>query len=95
LPTAISVNTGKVGIPRCSRSASKVSASWNARQLRIGANLNGLLVALVVCFTAITAVSLGILAAYTAVNGILYAFAPNRNQNASVLVPSETHASGD
>ena len=51
-------------------------------------------------FTAITVVLLGILAAYAAVSGILYAFAYRSRQRATsastpVLVPSPSQASGD
>ena len=62
-------------------------------------NLGGLLVAFVISFTAITVVLVGILAAYAAVTGILYAFAYGSRQRTSastpVLVPSQSQASGD
>jgi uncharacterized membrane protein HdeD (DUF308 family) len=63
--------------------------------------LGGLIVAFVISFTAITVVLVGILAAYAAVTGILYAFAyrSRRRSNASttpaILVPSQSQASGD
>jgi hypothetical protein len=51
-------------------------------------------------FTAVTVVLIGILAAYAAVTGILYAFAyrsrrHSRVSGPAVLVPSESQASGD
>ncbi len=62
--------------------------------------MGGLLVALVMSFTAVTVVLVGILAAYAAVTAILYAFAYRSRQRthtaaASILVPSESQASGD
>ncbi len=60
--------------------------------------MGSLLVAFVLFFTVLTVVVLGILAAYVAVAGILHAFGyRSRQQSAgtSVLVPSQTHASGD
>jgi hypothetical protein len=60
--------------------------------------LGSLLVAFIVFSTAVIVVVLGILAAYGLVAGILYAFAYHSRQRSgptSVLVPSETHASGD
>ena len=61
--------------------------------------MGGLLVAFVISFTAITVVVVGILAAYAAVTGILYAFAygSRRRSSAStpVLVPSQSQAGGD
>ncbi len=51
-------------------------------------------------FTAVTVVLIGIVAAYAAVTGILYAFvyrSSRRNpvSRPAVLVPSESQASGD
>ena len=50
-------------------------------------------------FTAITVVLVGILTAYAAVTGILYAFAYRSRRRASataaILVPSQSQASGD
>jgi hypothetical protein len=51
-------------------------------------------------FTAVTVVLFGILAAYAAVTGILYAFAyrsrqRSRGTSTAVLVPSASQASGD
>ena len=60
--------------------------------------MGGLLVAFAISFTAITVVVLGILAAYAAITGILYAFAyGSRRRSAStpVLVPSQSQAGGD
>jgi hypothetical protein len=63
--------------------------------------LGGLLVAFVISFTAITVVLMGILAAYAAVTGILYAFAYRSRQRtsagatAAILVPTQSQASGD
>ena len=61
-------------------------------------NLGTLLVAFVISFTAITVVLVGIFAAYAAVTGILYAFAYHSRQRLggpSMLVPSQSQASGD
>jgi uncharacterized membrane protein len=61
-------------------------------------NLGTLLVAFVISFTAITVVLVGIFAAYGAVTGILYAFAYHSRQrltSSSLLVPSQSQASGD
>ena len=60
-----------------------------------------LLMPLILCFTVIASVSLGVLAAYIAVFGILSTFrhpaqpepAPARPR--LVLIPTQTHASGD
>jgi hypothetical protein len=61
--------------------------------------LGGLLVAFVISFTAVTVVLVGILAAYAAVSGILYAFAYSSRQrksaSATILIPSQSQASGD
>lgn len=61
--------------------------------------MGGLLVAFVISFTAVTVVLVGILAAYAAVTGILYAFAYRSRQRTSaanpILVPSPSQASGD
>ena len=63
--------------------------------------MGGLLVAFVISFTAVTVVLVGILAAYAAVTGILYAFAFGSRRRATVsatsaiLVPSQSQASGD
>jgi hypothetical protein len=61
-----------------------------------------LLVAFVISFTAITVVLVGILTAYAAVTGILYAFAYRSRQRSharatatAVLIPSQSQASGD
>lgn len=61
--------------------------------------MGGLLVAFVISFTAITVVLVGILTAYAAVTGILYAFAYRSRQRTrtttAILVPSQSQASGD
>ena len=60
-----------------------------------------LLMPLILCFTVIASVSIGILAAYIAVFGILSTFGqPARPEPVParphlVLVPTQTHASGD
>jgi len=60
--------------------------------------LGSLLIAFVVSLTIFTVVVLGIIAAYGAVLGILYAFAHQSRRHPGgtrVLVPSQTHAGGD
>ena len=61
--------------------------------------MSGLLVAFVISLTVFTVVALGILAAYGAVTGILYAFVhqsrPRLAATRVLLVPSQTHAGGD
>jgi hypothetical protein len=61
--------------------------------------LGGIIVAFVMSFTAITVVLVGILTAYAAVTGILYAFAYGSRRRprstSAVLVPSQSQASGD
>jgi hypothetical protein len=60
--------------------------------------LGTLLVAFIISLTAITVVLVGIVAAYAAVTGILYAFAYGSRQRATgpaMLVPSQSQASGD
>lgn len=60
-----------------------------------------LLMPVILCFTVIASVSLGVLAAYIAVFGILSTFGqPSRPEPAPartrlVLVPTQNHASGD
>ena len=57
-----------------------------------------LLVAIVISFTAITVVLVGIFAAYAAVAGILHAFAYHSRQRRtgpSMLVPSQSQAGAD
>lgn len=60
-----------------------------------------LLMPLILCFTVIASVSLGILAAYIAVFGILSTFRhPSQPESVParprlVLVPTQNHASGD
>lgn len=59
------------------------------------------LMPVILCFTVIASVSLGILAAYVAVIGILHAFGhrpqpqPVPARPRLVLVPTQNHASGD
>ncbi len=62
--------------------------------------MGGLLVAFVISFTAVSVVLIGILLAYAAVTGILYAFAYRSRQRTlastpGVLIPSESQAGGD
>jgi hypothetical protein len=60
-----------------------------------------LLMPLILCFTVVASLSLGVFAAYIAVFGILSAFGqPARPETAPararlVLVATQTHASGD
>jgi len=51
----------------------------------------------VLFLTILGVVAFGIFAAYAVVNGILVAFAQTRQHepSAPVLIPSQTHASGD
>jgi len=60
--------------------------------------LGSLLVAFIVAFTVFTGVVVGVLVAYGAVTGILYAFgykSRERNHRTSALVPSEAPSGGD
>jgi uncharacterized membrane protein len=59
--------------------------------------LSGLFEATIVFLTILSVVAIGIFAAYAVVNGILLAFAQHRREKRGtpVLVPSQTHASGD
>jgi len=50
---------------------------------------------LVLCSTVLAAVGIGVLAASWLLNGILDAFGSHTMESATVLVPSQTHASGD
>jgi hypothetical protein len=54
---------------------------------------------LILCFTVLASVSFGVLAAYVAVLGILSTFGrvqqPEPARAKLVLVPTQTHASGD
>ena len=60
-----------------------------------------LLMPVILCFTVVASLSLGVLAAYVAVFGILSAFRqpvspePVSTRPRLVLVPTQTHASGD
>jgi hypothetical protein len=56
--------------------------------------VNGLETALVLSVTVLLALTIGIYGAYAAVISILYALAPQTSRT-RVLIPSETHASGD
>jgi hypothetical protein len=63
-----------------------------------GPNLSSLLTVLLMFLTSLSAIALGIFAAYWSVLGILYALAyqsSQRGDRALVLVPSEGHAGGD
>lgn len=58
--------------------------------------MSSILVALVISFTAVTVVVVGIMAAYFIVASILQAFSYRAPKAARlVLVPTQTHASGD
>jgi hypothetical protein len=61
--------------------------------------VNSILMPFVLCFTVIASVAFGVVAAYVAVFGILSSFGRTSEQDAGrprlVLVPSQTHASGD
>jgi hypothetical protein len=61
--------------------------------------VNSLIVPLILCFTVIASVSFGILAAYVAVFSILSTFRHSTKAEPArprlVLVPTQTHASGD
>jgi hypothetical protein len=54
---------------------------------------------LILCFTVVASVGLGVLAAYAAVFGILHTFGrasqPEPARPRLVLIPSQNHASGD
>jgi hypothetical protein len=65
-------------------------------------NVNSLLTPVILCFTVIASVGLGVLAAYVAVFGILATFGrpvgPEPVQATRprlMLVPTQNHASGD
>lgn len=61
-----------------------------------GPNLNVLVATLVLFFTVIAALGLGVWAAGWLVNSILDAFGGRtQTEAAAVLIPSQTHASGD
>jgi len=60
--------------------------------------LGGLLIALILFVTVVTALIIGIAAAYAALTGILYAFVYQSRQRVRripLLVPREAHAGGD
>ena len=54
---------------------------------------------IILCFTVVASVSLGVLAAYALVIGIIHTFGspaqPELARPRLVLVPSQNHASGD
>jgi hypothetical protein len=57
-----------------------------------------LVAATILILTVVSAVAAGVFAAYFSITGILYAFhhaAPAENRGPAMLVPSQTHASGD
>jgi hypothetical protein len=65
---------------------------------RAGPNLNALLVSTVLSFTVLISVSLGVIAAYGAVNGILHLFAGQTRQQAQsqpVLLARNAQAGAD
>ncbi len=61
--------------------------------------MNSLMMPLVLCFTVVASVSFGVVAAYAAVFGILSLFGTYAQAEPTgprlVLVPTQTHASGD
>jgi hypothetical protein len=59
--------------------------------------VNALLVALLVCATAVSSVALGVFGAYCAVTGLLATFNSSRRSMPALakLVPRQIHASGD
>ena len=58
--------------------------------------MNAFVATLVLFSTVLASLGLGVLAASWVVNGILYAFGSRTQQEpAPVLIPSQTHASGD
>ena len=61
--------------------------------------MTSLMMPVVLCFTVIASVSFGVLAAYAVVFGILAAFGRTEKVEPErprlVLVPTQTHASGD
>jgi hypothetical protein len=64
-------------------------------------NVISLFTPLILCFTVVASVGLGVLATYAAVTGILHAFGrvsqpqPTEARPRLVLVPTQNHASGD
>lgn len=61
--------------------------------------MNTLMMPVILCFTVVASVSFGVVAAYVAVFSILSAFRhpaqPEPVRPRLVLVPTQTHASGD
>lgn len=60
-----------------------------------GPNLSVLVATLVLFLTVIAALGLGVWAAASLVNGILDVFGSRTQTETAVLIPSQTHASGD
>jgi len=61
--------------------------------------VNSFVMPLILCFTVFASVGFGVIAAYTVVFGILAAFGrpsrPEPVRTRLMLVPTQTHASGD
>ena len=76
-------------------------ASFSRQNYKDFDTVISLLMPLILCFTVIASVGLGVLAAYIAVFGILGTFRhpaqpePVQARSRLVLVPTQTHASGD
>jgi hypothetical protein len=66
--------------------------------VEVGRPVNSLLTPFILCFTVAASVGFGIIAAYAVVFGILSTFRPAQVEPARprlVLIPTQTHASGD
>ena len=71
-------------------------SSERATDSESGLNLSVLVATLVLFLTVIAALGLGVWAAASLVNGILDVFGSHtQTEAAAVLIPSQTHASGD
>jgi hypothetical protein len=76
-------------------------ASFSRQNYKDFKTVISLLMPLILCFTVIASVSLGVLAAYIAVFGILGTFRhpaepePVPSRPRLVLMPTQNHASGD
>ena len=61
--------------------------------------MNSILMPAILFVTVVTSVGIGIFTAYAAVLGILFTIGPSKQREAArphlVLIPSQTHASGD
>lgn len=60
--------------------------------------MNGVMGALILLFAIVTMLAFGIFTAYALIIGILHSLAPRTDSAISaarILVPSQTHASGD